>query len=141
MIRGGLVTLPVRDVAQAVRFYVETLGMKLVAESPELTIIDAGEGFLIALRARPSGAAARGASGAAAASSSSAPASDVEGFPTVTLTTKLPFDETVAILENRGVSFIEARTSGASASFRDPDGNLLHLRPAAVIDPGSQTPT
>ena len=30
MIRGGLVTLFVRDVGRAVRFYVETLGMKLV---------------------------------------------------------------------------------------------------------------
>lgn len=123
MIRGGLVTLPVREVAQAVRFYVETLGMKLIVDSPELAIFDAGEGFHIALRAR-------GGEPASAAGGSS--------YPAVTLTTKLPFDETIAILENRGVSFTNKSASdGGAASFRDPDGNLLHLRPTSVIDTAS----
>ncbi|MDF2692206.1 MAG: hypothetical protein K0S65_589, partial [Labilithrix sp.] len=33
MIRGGAVLFNVRDVGHAVRFYVETLGMKLVEEA------------------------------------------------------------------------------------------------------------
>ena len=51
MIRGGAVVVHVADVAVAVRFYIETLGMKLVEERPVESVIDAGEGFLLALRA------------------------------------------------------------------------------------------
>lgn len=137
MIRGGFVTLPVRDVAEAVRFYVETLGMKLVVQAPELTVIDAGEGFLVALRARAGEATCTAVGPAGTSSPSTASES---GCPAVTLTTKLPFDETVAILENRGVSFLETSAiGGGCASFRDPDGNLLHLRSASVLDPGSNS--
>src|SRR5947207_136105 len=50
MIRGGLVTLFVRDVEHAVRFYVESLGMKLVEQAGTgWAVIDAGDGFRIGL--------------------------------------------------------------------------------------------
>ena len=107
MIRGGMVMLNVSDVARAVRFYIETLGMKLVEESDGAAVIDAGEGFRIALRA-----------GVGPGGSSLA----------VTLYPKVPIDEAIAIYENRGVTFTTERTDRlVTARFRDPDANLLCL--------------
>lgn len=80
MIDGGLVRLPVRDVGNAVRFYVETLGMKLVELSEGSAVIDCGEGFLIAL---------------------------TEGRAAIGLHPKMPLEQSKAILENRGISFDE----------------------------------
>ncbi len=100
MIRGGMVTLGVKDVGAAVRFYVETLGMKLVEESAGTAVIDTGEGFRIAL-----------AAGDAKAN--------------VTLFAKLPMKEAVMILENRGVA---VKTTSDGATFTDPDGHAFTLR-------------
>ncbi len=114
MIRGGLVRLCVRDVGRSVRFYVETLGMKLVEEGGAAwAVIDAGEGFRIGLYAR--GAGESGTSGTGA--------SGVALFP------KVPLAEAIAILENRGIVF-DRRDEGAVmlARFEDPDGNALYLR-------------
>lgn len=80
MICGGAVVLFVSDVARAVRFYVETLGMKLVAEDAETSIIDAGGGFQLALQ-------------------KGTPRGSVVHFYT-----KVPLDEIIAIFENRGIS-------------------------------------
>src|SRR3954451_3083530 len=88
MIRGGLVMLYVRDVDRAVRFYVETLGMKLVEEAAGgWAIIDAGDGFRIALH-EGGGVEGRGAFA-----------------PSVGLYPKVPIGEAIAIFENRGVKF------------------------------------
>jgi catechol 2,3-dioxygenase-like lactoylglutathione lyase family enzyme len=109
MIRGGLVTLNVSDVGRAVRFYIETLGMKLVEEAADgSAVIDAGEGFLIGLRSG-------GAPGAGAA---------------ITLYPKVPIEEAIAIYENRGVTFVIERPEQGhvTARFRDPDANLLCLQ-------------
>ena len=103
MIRGGMVTLGVKDVGASVRFYVETLGMKLVAEGQGGQggdVIDAGEGFRIAL-----------VKGDAKAS--------------LTLFSKLPMAEAVQILENRGV--VVTKTA-EGAAFDDPDGHHFTLR-------------
>ena len=114
MIRGGLVTLFVRDVDKAVRFYVETLGMKLVEEAPVnaggWAVIDAGEGFRIALH---EGGAVEGRGAFA---------------PAVGLYPKVPIAEAIAIYENRGVKF-ETKQDGpvTCAHFRDPDDNVLYL--------------
>jgi catechol 2,3-dioxygenase-like lactoylglutathione lyase family enzyme len=111
MIRGGLVSLYVRDVGAAVRFYVETLGMKLIEESgPGWSVIDAGGGLRIGLHAGPPDAP-RGA-----------------GAPRVGLSPKIPIREALAILENRGVVF-DVTTEGhvTIATFHDPDGNTLYL--------------
>ncbi|MBX3212238.1 MAG: VOC family protein [Labilithrix sp.] len=107
MIRGGAVALHVNDVGRAVRFYVETLGMKLVREAPDgSALIDAGEGFHIAL-------VASGAGGASA---------PVHLYP------KVPIDEAIAIYENRGVAFTIERAEGSVvARFQDPDANALAL--------------
>lgn len=100
MIAGGCTSLGVRDVARAVRFYIETLGMKLVAERDETAVLDAGDGFLVALRLGP-------------------PAK----LP-LTFFAKVPLAEAVAIYENRGIAF---RADGAAFAFQDPDGNTLCL--------------
>ncbi len=103
MIRGGAVVLGTSDAARAVRFYIETLGMKLVREAGDGPVIDAGEGFQLELRP-----------GAAVA--------DVLLYP------KVPIADTIAILENRGVTFATTDTGTAIvARFQDPDGNSLSL--------------
>jgi len=109
MIRGGAVVLSVGDVGRAARFYIETLGMKLVEEQPDGTsVIDAGEGFHIALRKRV------------------APGTSPEA--TVLLYPKIAIDEAIAIYENRGVTFVTERSDTAViARFSDPDGNRLSL--------------
>lgn len=114
MIRGGLVTLFVRDVGSAVRFYVETLGMKLVEQAGTgWAVIDAGDGFRIALHAgtaRLEGEA-RGAFA-----------------PSVGLYPKVPIAEAIAIYENRGVKFDTKQDGPVTlAYFRDPDDNVLYL--------------
>jgi len=101
MILGGLVKLPVSDLDRAVRFYVETLGMKLVEDAGEGAVIDAGDGFRIAL--------ARSASG------------EHRGAVAVGLRPKMELAQSIAILENRGVTF------DAQHRFSDPDGNVLFL--------------
>lgn len=109
MIRGGAVTLLSRDPANAVRFYIETLGMKLLEERPGASIIDAGEGFRIEIRR---GSRTNGESPIA-----------LGLFP------KLPIDEAVAILENRGVTFrVEDTEEAILAHFQDLDGTPLCLR-------------
>jgi len=120
MIRGGSVTLFVRDVGRAVRFYVETLGMKLVEEhgEPEASraVIDAGDDFRIALHASPAraGGSAEGGRGALA--------------PSIGLFPKVPIAEAIAIYENRGVKF-DVKDDGpvTLAHFRDLDDNALYL--------------
>jgi catechol 2,3-dioxygenase-like lactoylglutathione lyase family enzyme len=110
MIRGGLVTLFVEDVSAAVRFYIETLGMKLVEENRGASaVIDAGDGFRIALRGGRSVEAGRAGSA-------------------VGLIPKVPLREAIAIFENRGVTFEVSEEDGRTlARFHDPDGNPFYL--------------
>lgn len=112
MIAGGQVTLFVSDVGASVRFYVETLGMKLVEEGGAgYAVIDAGEGFRLALHA--GGANTKG----------------VKGVPTVGLFPKMAIKDAIAILENRGVSLATSEDATMIvATFHDPDGNVLYLR-------------
>src|SRR5262245_11450244 len=105
MIRGGAVVLDVSDVAHSVRFYVETLGTKLVHEGSDgSATIDAGEGFRIELRS--------------AAQSNPRESRTFEAAPSVLLFPKIPIDEAIAIYENRGVSFnVERGANGVIARF------------------------
>ena len=118
MIRGGLVTLFVRDVGTAVRFYVETLGMKLVEEGGAgWAVIDAGDGFRIGLHQTQASAMDPVTTGNRGALT-----------PSIGLTPKVPIREAIAIYENRGVVF-DVKDDGpvTLAHFRDPDGNALYL--------------
>jgi catechol 2,3-dioxygenase-like lactoylglutathione lyase family enzyme len=112
MIRGGSrgehadsIALPAPDVDASVRFYVETLGMKLVAAGPHgHAVIDAGDGFLLRLDA----ALAEGS----------------RTTPPITLYTKVPLSQAIAIYENRGVRFVRF---DARSGFCDPAGNAFVL--------------
>ena len=113
MIRGGFVTFFVSDSDRAVRFYVETLGMKLVEEESHWAVIDAGDGLRLGLAVKgPDSVAVK----------RDALLASVSFYP------KVPFDEAIAILENRGVHF-DVKEIGPMtfAHFRDPDGNALAL--------------
>ena len=113
MIRGGLVTLFVSDVGRAVRFYVETMGMKLVEQAYEgCAVIDSGEGFRIGLLQQ---------------AGSSMEAHGLRA-PSIGLYPKIPLREAMAILENRGISF-DVKEDGpvVLAHFKDPDQNRLYL--------------
>lgn len=101
-----MITLAVRDVSASVRFYVETLGLKLVEQTAEACVLDAGEAFLLELRA-------------------GAPGHDTH----VTLFPKVPLAEAISIYEMRGVAFAD------DGSFKDLDGNTLRLRVSPVPDP------
>lgn len=109
MIRGGVAVLNVSDVGRATRFYIETLGMKLVEEMADgSAVIDAGEGFRIGLRRGDSAAPGAG--------------------PALMLYSKVPIDEAIAIFENRGLAFTVERTERAVvARFEDPDANVICL--------------
>ena len=114
MIRGGLVTLFVHDVERALRFYIETLGMKLVEEGGKhWAVVDAGDGFRIGLHPSPPGTL-EGGRGAFA--------------PSIGFNAKVPIREAIAILENRGVRF-DVKDDGpvTLAHFKDPDDNPLYL--------------
>jgi catechol 2,3-dioxygenase-like lactoylglutathione lyase family enzyme len=109
MISGGIAMLFVTDVAKSTRFFVETLGMKLVQDGgAHWAAVDAGDGFVIGLHlGEPSTA---------------------EGAPKVGLAPKVPIDDAIAILDNRGVRFEVRREGGrVIADFVDPDGNRLYL--------------
>lgn len=82
MIRGGNAVLFVSDISTAIRFYVETLGMKLVEESRKAMVVDAGEGFRFSLEV----GTARGA---------------------LVFHPKIPLLEAIEILGNRGIAFDE----------------------------------
>ena len=112
MLSGGHATLCVRDMERAVRFYVETLGMKLVDHGPSRSVLDAGDGLHIALER-----------------STDAPSSG-RGTTSIDLMVRNSFDHAVAIYENRGVVFEPAvAPEGVRlVRFTDPDGNRLGLK-------------
>ena len=100
-----MIEVPVASRPRALRFYVETLGIKLVAERPSCSVLDVGQGARLALVEVANGPR-RVAIGLAVA--------DVE--------------RTVALLENRGVVFrSEVHAGMAASTFDDLDGNTLYL--------------
>ena len=102
MIDGGRVRVPVSDVERSLRFYIETLGVKLVASGVASARVDLGGGFEIDL-----------VSG--------------QGHVTLVLLLRNDFDEAVRTYENRGLAI----TRGASfAECTDPDGHTLRFEPA-----------
>ncbi|MFO0665162.1 MAG: hypothetical protein U0174_14505 [Polyangiaceae bacterium] len=107
MISGGFVMLGAENLGRAVRFYVETMGMKLARENALFARIDAGEGFSFDV---------------------------VKGAPVLNAPLSLfargDLDETVAIYENRGVVFTREDAQTARYRFVDTEGNHLCLTKA-----------
>jgi catechol 2,3-dioxygenase-like lactoylglutathione lyase family enzyme len=108
MISGGHVVLGCADLNKAVRFYVETLGMKLVDDTHAAAgtmTLDAGDGFRLVLQTG---------------------AGRIAGC--VGLEARGDFDTTVTVYANRGIAFAENSDSVVRrADFTDPEGNALYL--------------
>ena len=117
-IRGGNATIFVSDLGRAVRFYTESLGLKLQYRAGDhFAMIDAG-GLNLGLHPPAKNAAAPGTSG---------------GIQ-VGLTVERPIADVVKDLTTRGVTFatIDGETiiddgNVKLAFFGDPDGNDLYL--------------
>lgn len=96
--------LGAQSLTRAVRFYVETMGMKLAAEDALGARIDAGEGLRFQI---------------------------VKDGPVLlsplTLFARGDLDETRAIYENRGIVFTREDAGTPRYRFTDPEGNHLCL--------------
>ncbi len=115
MINGGLATLFVSDLAQAVDFYTRILGLELTLHvEGTWAQVDAGPGLIIGLH----------------------PAGDthdtgVNGSTQIGLNVTESIDKVVTELTSRGVKFdgpiVNDDDAILLATFRDPDGNSLYL--------------
>ena len=116
MIAGGLATIYVSDMDQAIRFYTDTLGLKLHFRGggDGWAEIDAGKGLILGLHA----------------THPHSPQPGQRGSISVGLNVNEPLDQVVATLRQRGVEFrgpIREDTAIRLAFFGDPDGNDLYL--------------
>ena len=115
LIDGASPTIFVSDMDRAVRFYTETLGLKIQYRAGnDFCMIDAGGGTTLGLH--PPGR--------------HTPAPGSSGGIQVGLNVTRPIDEVVATLRERGVIFhgpVINDDSVKLAFFGDPDGNALYL--------------
>ena len=115
MFRSGNVTLYVANMDRAVRFYSETLGLKLAYRfGDHWASLSLGSGLTIGLH--PASAAP--------------PVADRKGGPSIGLELEGSIEDAMKTLEARGVSFhgvADEGKAGRFAHFQDPDGNLLYL--------------
>ena len=114
-IEGGVATVFVRSMDEAVRFYTETLGLALLYRAGDhWAQVDAGGGFAIGLHPAGEDSKTRG----------------VSGGVQIGLNVTRPIQEVVDALKSRGVAFESGvQDDGAVklAFFKDPDGNVLYL--------------
>jgi catechol 2,3-dioxygenase-like lactoylglutathione lyase family enzyme len=105
MLNGGMATgaptLSVGDLGREVRFFVETLGAKLVDLAGDQAQIDLGDDFVVTLTT---------------ATGKTTP---------ITFFARGDFEETLSVYENRGIAF--TREGAEAASFVDRDGNRLRI--------------
>lgn len=123
MLSGGNASVYVTDMDRAVRFYVDSLGLRLkVRIANEWAEIDAGEGLVIGLHpAQPSGVAA-----------------GVPGAINIELKATAPLEDVVTTLKRRGVPLvgeIHNYENVRLATVRDPDGNAILL--AQILHTGA----
>jgi len=114
MFASGNVTVYVSNMDAAVRFYSETLGLKLAYRfGDHWASIEAGRGLTIGLHP----------------ASEESPAGR-KGSMTIGLELDGSIDEAVKTLKRRGIQFLGAINrgkAGAFVAFEDPDGNLLYI--------------
>lgn len=123
MIQGGSPTIFVTDMARAVAFYTEILGLRLQYRAGDhFAMIDAGDGLSLGLHPPSKSAAAP------------VPAPGTPGSIQVGLNVWKPLAQVVETLQSRGVRFQQHGQDpivddGAVklAFFSDPDGNALYL--------------
>lgn len=115
MFSSGNVTVYVSNMDNAVRFYTETLGLKLAYRfGDHWASVELGKGLTIGLHP----------------ASSEMPAGR-RGSMSIGLELTGSIHEAVRVLEAKGVKFnepvINEGKAGSFVSFSDPDGNLLYL--------------
>ncbi len=118
---GGGPTIFVRDVENAVRFYTQTLGLRVLYQAgPHFAMIDAGNGLHIGLHPPAKNAGPPG----------------TRGSIQVCLSVTQPIEDVVREMQSRGVKFDTRAGNGQPivddtqvklAFFTDPDGNDLYL--------------
>lgn len=117
MINGGNATIYVSDMERSVRFYGETLGLKLKERyGNEWAAVDAGNGLILGLHPPSKHGPNPGTSGAISV-----------GFGLTE-----PLDKVLTVLKERGVVFRgpvigDEKAPIRLAFFGDPDGNDLYL--------------
>jgi predicted enzyme related to lactoylglutathione lyase len=116
MISRGLVTVYVSDMENAVRFYTQTLGLRLKwRHENNIAMVDAGPGLTMALH--PITAAAPAPPG-------------TKGSVQLGLIVDEPIERVVSRLQERGVAVggdIVTFDGGKCAMIADPDGNDICL--------------
>jgi catechol 2,3-dioxygenase-like lactoylglutathione lyase family enzyme len=114
MFSSGNVTLYVSNMDRAVRFYTETLGLKLAYRfGDHWAAIELGKGLTIGLHP----------------ASAQMPAGR-KGSMAIGLELNGPIGDAVKALESKGVRFqgqVNEGKAGAFIGFEDPDGNQLYL--------------
>ena len=115
MISGGNATVYVSNMDEAVRFYSETLGLKLTNRfGDKWATVEAGRGLTIGLHP----------------ASAEHPAPGTRGAVMFGLEIDEPIEEAVARLKNKGVQFtgsIIRADAGGWTSLVDMDGNPIYL--------------
>ena len=115
LIDGGSPTVFITDMDRAVRFYTETLGLKIAYRADDhFCMIDAGGGLLIGLH--PPG--------------THAPKPGTSGSIQIGLNVTQPIQKVYDALRKRGVNFhgpVIDDSAVKLAFFNDPDGNDLYL--------------
>jgi catechol 2,3-dioxygenase-like lactoylglutathione lyase family enzyme len=114
MLNGGNITVYVAEMDRAVRFYTETLGLRLRERfGDHWAAVDAGAGLIIGLHP------------ATREISAGRPGSMAIGFEATA-----PIEQAVTTLTARGVTFsggVVGDKAGKFAFFADPDGNPCYL--------------
>jgi catechol 2,3-dioxygenase-like lactoylglutathione lyase family enzyme len=115
MFRSGNVTIYVTDMDRAVRFYRDTLGLKLAYRfGDHWASIEAAKGLTIGLHPVRE----------------AVPVGERKGGPTLGLELSGRIEDAMKTLEGRGVTFQSVADEGKAgkfAHFHDPDGNVLYL--------------
>jgi catechol 2,3-dioxygenase-like lactoylglutathione lyase family enzyme len=115
VIAGGIPTIYVSDMDRAVRFYTETLGLKLLFQAgPGWAEIEVGRGLKLGLHGTHPGG----------------PPAGQRGSISIGLLVDEPLDQVVETLRQCGVAFrgpINDAGAVRLAFFGDPDGNDFYL--------------
>lgn len=115
MFSSGNVTILVTNMDRSVRFYTETLGLRLAYRfGDHWASVELGKGLTIGLHPTREG---------------TQPAA-TKGGPSIGLELEGTIEEAMKTLGSRGVKFegvIDEGKAGKFAHFHDPDGNSLYL--------------
>jgi catechol 2,3-dioxygenase-like lactoylglutathione lyase family enzyme len=115
MFRSGNVTIHVTNMDRAVRFYTETLGLKLAYRfGDHWASVEVGKGLTIGLHP----------------TSGTVPSGTPKNGPAIGLELEGKIDDAMKTLGAKGVKFdgvADEGKAGKFAHFHDPDGNLLYL--------------